>query len=442
KSSPASGSLADFKRSYTLSAFTIKGCTLKSFILKITVTLGDVMMAERSSHAFATLAVILLALVSVLPTNLAATSASSIRKLLQSVEEFPPNCVCERNISSSPFRLILSDSPTIAGFSGYCFKVLDVGCNSTSSCCDGKQGVMKVEFDVEPSCKSSVKRVTLDGVPYGAWEFNAALGTLRVTSLNKTAQTAPGTEICLFLSNKTTCTNLGALCFAGGGSCKYSIFNGDRDCCPVGILSSSPISPGIVPAYSQPPAPAPPPPPPPPSPLPPSPLPPSPSPPSPSPPPPPPPPAFPNCTCVREPAASRWSLSSSVLTEPADGGLTSICVNVTTKDDCDATSSCCAFTLHKVEFEVEPTCSGTLIGATVNGVRASRTFQTRPYPAIKVTNLARPFKDNDWLKVCILMRAPCNTIAALGSAQDNSVTVGLFSAPGSSPSCCPIYIAS
>ncbi|GIL65258.1 hypothetical protein Vafri_19064 [Volvox africanus] len=397
------------------------------------------MMAERSSHAFAALAVILLAVVSILPTNLATPDVASSRRLLQSVEEFPPNCVCERNLSSSPFRLIPSSPSTIAGFSGYCFKIVDVGCNSTSTCCDGKQGVMKVEFDVEPSCKSSVKRVTLDRMPYGAWEFNAALGTLRVTSLNKTAKTAPGTEICLFLSNRANCTNLGALC----GNCKYSIFNGGRDCCPVGILIASPLSPNIVPAFSQPPAPpASPPPPPPPSPLPPSPFPPSPSPPSPSPPPPPPPPAFPNCTCVREPEASRWSLSSTISTEPADGGLTSICVNVTTKDDCDATSGCCAFTLHKVEFEVEPTCAGTLIAATVNGLRASRTFQTRPYPAIKVTNLARPFKVNEWLQVCILMRAPCNTVAALGSNKDNSITVGLFSSPGSTPSCCPIYTAS
>ncbi|GIL65259.1 hypothetical protein Vafri_19064 [Volvox africanus] len=406
-------------------------------------------MAWKLSRAFTVLGVPVLALLLLLIVSVAALDASSGRRLLQTTTEFPPNCNCDRNATNSPYRLALSNMSTIPGFSVYCFKIVDIGCNSTSKCCVENQGVMKVEYNVEPSCKSSVKRVTLDRVPHGAWEFNAALGTLRVTSLNKTAKTAPGTEICLFLSNRANCTNLGALCSGNDGPCQYAIFDSGRDCCPVQTFDTDVQPPPdnfpIVPAFRQPDPPSPslppppPPPPPPPSPLPPSPFPPSPSPPSPSPPPPPPPPAFPNCTCVREPEASRWSLSSTISTEPADGGLTSICVNVTTKDDCDAMSGCCAFTLHKVEFEVEPTCAGTLIAATVNGLRASRTFQTRPYPAIKVTNLARPFKVNEWLQVCILMRAPCNTVAALGSSGGNTIPVGLFSSPGSTPICCPIY---
>ncbi|KAG2499820.1 hypothetical protein HYH03_002112 [Edaphochlamys debaryana] len=158
-----------------------------------------------------------------------SSTSSSTSKLL-----FPPLCNCERTARKSPFRLALDDttSGTEPGLRRYCFRVDDIGtCDPTSKCCDGKQGVQKVEFDVVGGCKDSMRKVTVDGkqVPY---EYNTNLNVLRVTGLGRTAEGADGTQICLFLSASAPCSRLNQLCTAGSGLCKYAIFNKDNDCCP------------------------------------------------------------------------------------------------------------------------------------------------------------------------------------------------------------------
>ncbi len=60
---------------------------------------------------------------------------------------FPPLCNCERTARKSPFRMSLDTAASAGGI--YCFTIQNVGgCDPKQKCCDGKQGVSKVEIDV------------------------------------------------------------------------------------------------------------------------------------------------------------------------------------------------------------------------------------------------------------------------------------------------------
>ncbi|PNH07766.1 Sulfated surface glycoprotein, partial [Tetrabaena socialis] len=158
---------------------------------------------------------------------------------------FPPLCNCDRRPRSSPFRMALdlATSGPETGAQRYCFRVDNVGgCDPRLKCCNGQQGVEKVEFDIVAGCKSSLMKVTVGGVQR-SYEYNTKLSVLRVTNLGLTPSSAPGTEVCLFLAAKSACPGLAQLCTAGSGLCKYALFNKDRDCCPVGLLGAAPPPP-------------------------------------------------------------------------------------------------------------------------------------------------------------------------------------------------------
>ena len=77
------------------------------------------------------------------PTPSATTTATSPAPKLV----FPPLCNCERNPRKSPFRMSLDDAASAGGV--YCFTIQNVGgCDPKQKCCDGTQGVSKVELDV------------------------------------------------------------------------------------------------------------------------------------------------------------------------------------------------------------------------------------------------------------------------------------------------------
>ncbi|GIL88044.1 hypothetical protein Vretifemale_16084, partial [Volvox reticuliferus] len=185
--------------------------------------------------------------------------ASGSRRALLTATDFPPRCSCIRSARAAPFVL---SSPSMSGstsFPRYCFKIqTSQYCDPKFTCCNGNQGINKIEFDVEPDCKDSLQKVTVNGKSWASYEFNGPLGVLRVTKLNLNTVTAPGTNICLFLqksSSASSCTSLTSFCGAGNGLCKYAIFNLDLDsgktnsqCCPVNLVG--PVSPPPFPPFA------------------------------------------------------------------------------------------------------------------------------------------------------------------------------------------------
>ncbi|GFR45819.1 hypothetical protein Agub_g7275 [Astrephomene gubernaculifera] len=369
------------------------------------------------------------------------TSSLSKPVANSSHELFPQGWICERSSNSSPFRLTLA-SPAPAeepGLQRYCFRVDDVGgCDPSQHCCDGQQGLQKVEFDVVSECKDSLRKVTVDGVTT-SYEFSSALSVLRVTGLSKTATAAAGTEICLYLAAPSLCPGLAQLCSAGAGLCKYALFNAKRDCCPVGIAgrmtqlsalslssaassssnavseSSQPLPqflkqlPNLpaapVPATSPPPA-----------------------------------SSFPSYQCQRDASDSRlFTTASNNVT--VVNGLTRVCFDVSVKAVCDnPASKCCEFGLYKMEIDADPTCADALAYITVDGAKRARFFQTSPYPVIKITNINKDMNAVAGTEVCLFLRPQCNSLAKLCTRHDGSCTIGLFNKPASrsTPTCCPL----
>ncbi|GIL65248.1 hypothetical protein Vafri_19064 [Volvox africanus] len=348
-----------------------------------------------------------------------ASASVSNRQLLQAPTEFPPGCICERTLENGPYRLVYDESAStpIFGFKRYCFNIEKDSCNKMSTCCDPSQGVYKVELDVVPNCKSSLRRVTVNGLTYSAWEYNTVFNTFRVTRLNLTQTTAPGTQICIHLKSNSTCTSLAQLCTYGGGACKYSLFNSKRDCCPVGVANLPPPPPPqfIVPGNTRPEPPSPPPPAPPRS-------------------------EFPNCVCESDPLGSRLYVKPNVVVTPLERNLTSLCFTVGARTTCPKPSSpCCNFTVHKLEFEADVGCLPAFAYSTVDDGKPTRMIQYNPYPVIKVTGIDRESSAAVGMKVCLVMKPLCKTVTALGKFHDGSITVGIFSKPGSKPAtCCPL----
>ncbi|EFJ41815.1 extracellular matrix glycoprotein pherophorin-V27 [Volvox carteri f. nagariensis] len=380
---------------------------------------------------------------------------------------FPPLCNCIRSPNASPFILNGIPPSSSGDYQKHCFAITKTSsCTPKLQCCNGRQGIYKIEFDVVSSCRPSLQRVTVNNQTWGSWEFNSQLSVLRVTKLFLSPAGAPGTQICLFLQKRTPCTYLSDLCSAGDGICKYAIFNWDtaggstNDCCPVRVTALSPPPPPFEQVSALPPPPqplpppaAPPPPslpsPPPPSPLPPSPPPPSPLPPSPLPPPPPPsppppsPPPSPSPPSPPPPKSQLLVYPDVVAVEAPERGYTKLCFTVGTLDVCNSRSRCCQFDLYKAEFEATPDCIGSLSYMTVDGVPRSRFFQLTPYPAIKVININKKFADAEGTEICLVLNSTtCGTLTKLSKYSDGTIPVALFNKPStSSVDCCPISVA-
>ncbi len=163
----------------------------------------------------------------------------------------------------------------------HCFSVLATG--APPGAC-GAMDLYKIEFDVKGSCAGALSYATVNGVkrppffqtkPFPAVKVcgaalagdgEAPLGDpapqraqtpsphtiatqscvracsvpcAQVNNLNLTAQTAPGTIVCLAL--KAPCATLDQLC--AGGSCPYALFNSpvghDFKCCPLGVMPAT-----------------------------------------------------------------------------------------------------------------------------------------------------------------------------------------------------------
>ncbi|GLI66786.1 hypothetical protein VaNZ11_010759, partial [Volvox africanus] len=221
-----------------------------------------------SGVCFAALA---MAWLSAVPTTVADSGSG---RTLMTTYDFPPLCNCIRTLNAAPFVLRASSASSVAGAQRFCFRIETSSfCDPKFKCCNGNQGVSKIEIDVASTCRPSLQKVTLNGKPT-SYEFNAQLSVLRINKINAEAAKAPNTTVCLFLSDGTECNTLDTFCTIGGGVCKYALFNTAKDCCPVGLAgftqpppfnitpagTHSPPPPPVVPLPPPPEVPVPPPP--------------------------------------------------------------------------------------------------------------------------------------------------------------------------------------
>ena len=120
------------------------------------------------------------------------------------------------------------------------------------------------------------------------------------------------------------------------------------------------------------------------------------------------PPGFPYCKC------NRVNKMQTQLTLAYEGTKASnvFCFNILKTKTCPTVSSkCCDFPIAKIEWAVDPVCYGSVARITVNDTVHSPTFELRPGPIVKVSNIR--VDDVHGLEVCLELRKPCLTLEAL-----------------------------
>ncbi|KAG1664333.1 hypothetical protein FOA52_011647 [Chlamydomonas sp. UWO 241] len=169
---------------------------------------------------------------------------------------------------------------------------------------------------------------------------------------------------------------------------------------------------------------------------------PGPPPPSPPPPPPPRPPppfqfAWPECECEKRPDSSPLYLTlPNVSTSPTGGNM--FCFEIA-RAGCPVANPCCVQDVFKIEFDVNPSCFGSIEYAIVDGRRQAAVAQWTPYEALKINRIDKTFDDAAGTSICIALRpgAACATAEAVcGNAW---CTYSIFSTPdGGNWKCCPV----
>lgn len=190
----------------------------------------------------------------------------------------------------------------------------------------------------------------------------------------------------------------------GGQTCNYALFDSFGLCCPQGKLTGSATPPPDAP-------------------LPPSPLAPS-VPPALRSPPPPPGNGFPYCQCKK----TTSSFLRLVYTGQREGNLH--CYNVTFDDGCPPDTPCCTFTVRKIEFDVDQTCTSSVRAFFVNGQQRAASASRIPGPVLKLTNV----EISGPTEVCMRLSGPCTSLEQL--CKGSMCRYSLFDLPGSKTSCC------
>ncbi|PNG99175.1 Perphorin-2, partial [Tetrabaena socialis] len=146
---------------------------------------------------------------------------------------------CNRTAGVVPFSF---DPTPVVKRSGtnrlYCLTLRVQPCaDPDHKCCN--QALAKVEWWSKDVCRSSVKNVFLSGVKIDQqW---APKGTFKIPALGLERNEVPaqGLELCMELSSTSNCPTLASFCARGDrGSCFYSVFNADKDCCPVNTFAA------------------------------------------------------------------------------------------------------------------------------------------------------------------------------------------------------------
>lgn len=308
-----------------------------------------------------------------------------------------PYAKCDRDQAHSPLRLVAEEPVTEGKLNKFCFIIRDDGACSASKCCNTSLGVHKVAFQVAPTCKQSVRKVTIDGVVDPGFEFNVADETLRVTGIS--ADKA-GQKVCVFVAVNSTCDTREKLF----PSCTYSVFSNDCDCCPVGTFCTTP---SIDPGFGRP-------------------L-------------PPPPDSFPACECIKENSISQYDiLAPAIVTPDVTPGVNKVCFNINVEPTCVADHTCCDFDLHKIEIDVKASCKTSLLYTSINGKIKPRFFQINPYPAIKISPIGIGFDTVNNTEICLFVRAPCSTPATLCPGSFCQVAI-YNDMQKSKTHCCPVF---
>ncbi|GIL78325.1 hypothetical protein Vretifemale_7762, partial [Volvox reticuliferus] len=153
--------------------------------------------------------------------------------------------------------------------------------------------------------------------------------------------------------------------------------------------------------------------------------------------PPPRPPAvtFPQCECDKRSGSSTLTFSRVNVTD-LDTGMRMYCF-VVGLTSCLRSSPCCAQDLSKIEFSVLPACVGSVAYSATDGALRSAQFQLKPYPAIKINNIAKPYIDVDGTEVCLLLRPPCDTLESLCGGP-NCLYALFNNRLTNQPKCCPV----
>ncbi|GAX79944.1 hypothetical protein CEUSTIGMA_g7384.t1, partial [Chlamydomonas eustigma] len=171
----------------------------------------------------------------------------------QGIPGFPPNCTCDRTPSHSPFRMAYSSYEIVptTGYAKMCFVVNVVPCDKTATCCLANQTLYKLDMAVVPTCKPSLKEITIDGVRDTVYTWSTTVGVLTIREIGKTAANAQGTQICLFL--ESPCNTAQTLC-STPGFCEFALFNNvPARCCPISF--AYPFNPPFTPESLSPPPP-------------------------------------------------------------------------------------------------------------------------------------------------------------------------------------------
>eukprot|EP00798_Chlamydomonas_sp_ICE-L_P004608 gene4608-14801_t len=307
--------------------------------------------------------------------------ASTSARVVSNDLLFPPRCVCDRLPKNSPYRLRLSSVGSEGTITKICFTVFTTPCDSNEYCCQN-QPLYKAEFAVEPMCKSELDKVTVDDIEK-SYIYDATLGVLRITQLNKTLDTATGMEICMYTKMAGPCSTIDTFCNkARPEACKYALFNGPekKDCCP--------------------------------------------------------------CT-NRDPTDAPFQLSDPVVTE-LDDGMQSYCFTIEHKNttDYNTGSPCSKMSVYKVEFDVKGSCHGTLAYSSVDGVKKPPFFQMKPYPTIKVNNINKGYTYAEGTEICLVLREPCSDLLSLCSLNSGQCLYGIFNFGGTPgvEDCCPLSV--
>ncbi len=155
-----------------------------------------------------------------------------------------PFCQCDKSTGNVPFTfdrtVTVKPGSALTGTASrlnklYCFALRKTSCDPASPCC--RQGLSKIEWWSQQACRSSVRNVFLDGARIDRqWGVN---GTFKTPKLSVTLANTPdaGREICVELDRTAACPNLSSFCTRSNrGTCFYSIFSKDENCCPTDSL--------------------------------------------------------------------------------------------------------------------------------------------------------------------------------------------------------------
>eukprot|EP00198_Chlamydomonas_reinhardtii_P011891 XP_001701228.1 cell wall protein pherophorin-C12 [Chlamydomonas reinhardtii] len=116
--------------------------------------------------------------------------------------------------------------------------------------------------------------------------------------------------------------------------------------------------------------------------------------------------------CFNVPYLIGYSFAYEVLTPDGspDGCIYCFSLGLTA---CLRASPCCLQDLTKIEFDVVPACVGSMVYSIQDGEQRPAQYQLAPYPALKMNRLSKQYIDVPGTVVCVVLKPPCATLTDL-----------------------------